>query len=241
MNKVHKQPIYKNFNTYLSEDQHTHVKETFKELNLQISISDDFDANVLDAGCATGALIGYLKLLHPNWKYTGIDISDDLINIAKQKLVDVELFQGSVLEYPEEFYGQFDLIVCSGVLGVFDEEDAMKFFSELLKCAKPNGEIIVLSQFNKFDADIQITHRKYNSQGKDNGWEKGFNNYSMKTIQKWLRGKVRNIEFADFHMPIDIDKKDDVVRTWTVEIDNERRLTNGLKLIVDLMLLKINV
>ena len=119
--------------------------------------------------------------------------------------------------------------------------EAIKLFNELLRCSKPGGEIIVFSQFNEIDADTQITHRKYNKDGDDNGWEKGWNNYSMKTIEKWLEDKVDSIEFIDFSMPMDIYPKNDLVRSWTIQIDQKRRLTNGLKLLIDLKFLKIIV
>jgi ubiquinone/menaquinone biosynthesis C-methylase UbiE len=232
---------YKNFNTYTSEDHHANVKESFKNLRELISIPSNKKSKVLDVGCATGALIGYLKSHHPDWQYTGIDISDDLLDIARQKISGVDWIQGSATNMPGKFKGQYSLITCFGVLGIFDEDDAIKLFDELLRCVEPGGEIILFSQFNEMDADTQITHRKYDKHGKDNGWEKGWNNYSMRTVKKWLKDRVSRVEFIDFSMPIDLDPKDDLVRSWTIKIDQQRRLTNGLKLLIDLKFLKITV
>ena len=78
------------------------------------------------------------------------------------------------------------------------EIEAIKLFDELIRSTKPGGEIIVFSQFNEMHADTQITHRKYNQNGEHNGWEKGFNNYSQKTIHNWLNSKVKNVEFIAF-------------------------------------------
>lgn len=231
---------YKNFNTYTLEDHHANVKESFKKLRELISSKHD-EKKVLDVGCATGALIGYLKSCSPDWKYTGIDISDDLLDVAKEKISGVNWIQGSAIDMPAEFENQYDLITCFGVLGIFDEGDAIKMFNELTRCTIPGGEIIVFSQFNEMDADTQITHRKYDENGVDRGWEKGWNNYSMKTVKKWLEGRVSRVEFINFSMPIDIEPKDDLVRSWTVKVDQQRRLTNGLKLLIDLKFLKITI
>ena len=74
---------YKNFDAYISEDHHINVKESFKELGLLISNVANKSLKVLDVGCASGALISYLKNCHPQWEFTGIDISDDLLKIAR--------------------------------------------------------------------------------------------------------------------------------------------------------------
>jgi len=66
------------------------------------------------------------------------------------------------------------------------------------------------------NADIQITHRK---DGKDNGWEKTLNNYSIKTIDKFLKGRTNNLEFIYFSMPMNLDPKDDLVRSCTIQVD----------------------
>ena len=134
-----------------------------------------------------------------------------------------------------------DLVAYDPHLGIFDEIEAIQMFNELVNSTKPGGEIIVFSQFNEMDADTQITHRKYNKNGQHNGWEKGWNNYSKKTIHSWLDSKVEQIDFIDFSLSLDLNPKDDLVRSWTIEIDKERRLTNGLKLLIDLKFLKITV
>ncbi len=192
----------------------------------------------MDVGCATGALVGYLKGCYPKWKYTGIDISAELLNVAKKKLPSCEWIQGSAINISKEFENSFDLIVCFGVLGIFNESDAIKLFDNLLRCIRPGGQIILFSQFNEMDVDTQISHRKYDKNGHDNGWESGWNNYSVKTITKWLNSRVSKMEFVDFVMPYDIEAKNDLVRSWTVQVDQQRRLTNGLKLLIDLKFFK---
>jgi ubiquinone/menaquinone biosynthesis C-methylase UbiE len=229
---------YKNFNTYLESDCHANVKESFKKLKSLIS-NPLTVKNTLDVGCATGAWIGYLKNNYPDCLYTGIDISDNLLAIARKKIPGADFIQGSATNLPNEFEGKYDLITCIGVLGIFDEDDAKTVFNELLRCIKPGGQIIFFNQFNEIDVDTQIIHRKYNSHGEDNGWERGWNNYSMLTIKKWLKNRVIKLEFVDFFMPMDLSPKVDPVRSWSILIDNKRRLTNGLKLIIDLKFLII--
>jgi len=228
---------YKNFNTYITEDHHANVKESFKKLTELIS--EQNNKEVLDVGCATGALLGYLMSCNPDWRCTGIDVSEELLDIARERVPGATWVQGSATDMSSKLKNQYDLVTCFGVLGIFDEYDAIQMFDELIKCTKTGGEVIVFSQFNEMNADTQITHRKYDENGDDLGWEKGWNNYSMKTVKKWLTGKVKKIEFFDFSLPIDLEPKSDLVRSWTVQVNQERRLTNGLKLLIDLKFLKI--
>ena len=42
----------------------------------------------LDLGCGTGELIKVLNEMHDGCHFTGVDISEDMINVAKKKLKD---------------------------------------------------------------------------------------------------------------------------------------------------------
>ena len=230
---------YQNIGTYITEDHHSYVKESFKKL--EKLVQPDKNKKVLDIGCATGALISYLKSCHSEWEFTGVDVSDELLNIAKIKVPGVNFINQSGINLSEDYTDQFDLVTCIGVLGIFDEKDAMMLLNELVRCTKPGGEIILFNEFNELDVDRQVTHRKYNKDGQTIGWEKAWNNYSIKTINLWLKDKVNSLKFIDWHMPIPLTPKDDLVRSWTIEVENKLRLTNGLKLFIDLKFLKIKV
>jgi len=232
---------YKNFDTYISQDHHSDVKESFRQLAKIISSTKGRSGNlkVLDVGCATGALIGFLKSVYPHWDYTGVDISKELLAIANNKVSNCNWVSGSALELPKTFDNKFDLIVCFGVLGIFDEKDAVDMFDCILKAAKPGARIVVFSQFNEMDVDTQITHRKYTGEGESRGWEKGWNNYSFKTIRAWLKGRVSSEKFINFQIPIMLERQEDLVRSWTIEFGSRKQLTNGLKLLIDLKFLDI--
>ena len=133
----------------------------------------------------------------------------------------------------------FDVSLFIGTLGIFDEQDAKQAVNELLRCSKPGGRIYMFAQFNDFDADVLITHRKARD-GKMGEWEKGWNIYSVKTIRDWLG--EREVNVTDFSMPFDLPRKDDLVRTWTMRDEQGNiHLTNGLKLLVDLKFIEIIV
>jgi len=233
---------YNNFDTYISENHNENLKESFKYLGklLEEQIQDD-QISALDVGCATGALIEYLGNKNPLWRFTGVDISSELLNKAQQRMPMHKWIEGSALTLPKEFDHKFDVSLCVGVLGIFDEQDAKILIEQLIRSTKKGGVIYIFAQFNDFDVDVQVTHRKYGNQGLG-GWEKGWNIYSVRTINEWFGQKVANVNFVKFEMPFDIEPKDDPVRTWTIQDnDGKRMTTNGLKLLVDLQFLEIIV
>jgi hypothetical protein len=102
--------------------------------------------------------------------------------------------------------------------------------------------VYILSQFNEYDVDVHVTHRKYRDDNSIGDWEKGWNIFSKRTVMKWLDRDFSSVNFIDFSMSFDLPAKDDPVRTWTIRDNQERiRLTNGLKLLVDLKFIEILV
>lgn len=100
---------------------------------------------LLDAGCAHGRLIPtFLKHNLKKENYTGIDISENLIEKAKQTFPDMRFDVGDVcnLPYQNEI---FDITVSSAVLHhIPSQELRMKMLQELTRVTKPNGKIILL-------------------------------------------------------------------------------------------------
>lgn len=48
--------------------------------------------NILDFGCANGVLIRALSYLFPEYRYIGYDISEDMIDLAKNTVADAKFF-----------------------------------------------------------------------------------------------------------------------------------------------------
>jgi ubiquinone/menaquinone biosynthesis C-methylase UbiE len=237
-------PEYRNFETYLRQDHHEKPKEAFVVLGDHLSaLQSELPeaARVLDVGCATGALIGYLQTRFTSWDFTGLDISEELLKVAESKVPQASFVRGSAVDL-SAMRGAFDIALCIGVLGVFDEEQARDCLIGLTRSLRPGGLGIVFGQFNDVDVDVQITHRK--RVGDELGaWESGWSNYSQATVQEWLQEHVRELNFEPFRMPFSLQPQGDPVRTWTIPAatDDGLQLTNGLKLLVDLRYLIFRV
>jgi ubiquinone/menaquinone biosynthesis C-methylase UbiE len=238
---------YQGFDTYTKQCHHSYVKENFKvlgDLLCQKMDSGELPKNavILDVGCATGALIGYLSHRFPACTFEGLDISKELIEIARQKLPGIRFDVGGMESLPADRTKKFHVVLCIGVLGIFDEVEARDALHRLVSCVQPGGLVYVFSQFNEFDIDVKIWHRRVNPEIEWSGWATGWNIYSYYTITQWLADFVRSVRFIDFSMPYPLKPQENPVRTFTVEMaDGSRKLTNGLKLLVELRFLEIVV
>lgn len=234
---------YRGTETYLTEDHHGYVKENFRSLAelIQKKLDEGIlaeNASVLDVGCATGALIGFLSSIFSEFTFHGMDVSNELIGIAKQKIQTASFEVGSILDIADMTNGKFDLILCIGVMGIFDEHKARTCLQKLIDLGHSGTIIYVFSQFNEFNVDVMVKHRL---SGWD-GWGTGWNIFSYSTIDGWIQNLVQGYRFIEFEMPFQLNPQENPVRTWTVDmLDGRKRLTNGLKLLVDLRFLEVIV
>ena len=101
--------------------------------NLEIKSGD----SVLDLCCGTGDLAGMIKNRGAN--VTGIDFSEKMLDIAKDRFSDICWLQGDVtnLPFPDE---SFDYVVMG--FGLRNIRNAEKAIEETYRVLKPNGKFM---------------------------------------------------------------------------------------------------
>ena len=84
---------------------------------------------VLDVGTGSGCIAIVLKKLHPEWKVTGIDISAEAIEVAKENArrneVEVDFKVADIFNFPD-FNGDFDVVVSNPPYICEKEKTAMR-------------------------------------------------------------------------------------------------------------------
>lgn len=101
--------------------------------------------SVLDVGCGTGLLLQMMSgEVGDSGQITGLDLSADMLEIAKQRcgeLANVRLLQGSAdeLEFEADY---FDVVACTQTLLYVEQvEQALREISRVLK---PGGRVAVV-------------------------------------------------------------------------------------------------
>lgn len=232
--EVSKSAIYANHGHYVAEGWSAEPKETFKALDALIAKRKGRTGlKILDVGCATGELIGYLSTQFENGQFVGVDVAKELIETGRTLLPQATFALASALELPVSFDKAFDVVTAIGCMSIFDESEIDCFWDNLFRVCKPGGLIVVLSPLNEYGVDTMIRHRKRldTSPGQ---WEAGWNIFSQETIREMVESRDGELQFDHFHIPFDLPQREDPVRTWTLKTEHrDRQLTNGLKLLID--------
>ena len=226
---------YRNFGHYIGEGWSREPKQTFVVLadHLIAERGGEVSGELLDIGCATGELIGYLSTRFPSITATGVDVFDELLDQARKNVPPATFINASALELPKQLSNRFDIVTAVGVASVFDEQQIAQFWTNLLAAAKPGGTVAVLSPLNEYGVDTVIRHRKRRD-GAALSWETGWNVYAIETIKEIAASLGASIRIERFHFRGRLAPKPDPVRTWTMTTEKDpEQLTNGLKLLVD--------
>lgn len=73
-------------------------------------------ASVLDVGCGMGDLFGWLKRVGMELKYTGIDITPKMIEIAQQRFPEAQFELKNPLDVEDSEAERYDFVLQSGIL-----------------------------------------------------------------------------------------------------------------------------
>jgi len=95
-------------------------------------------SRILDAGCGNGKNM----LVRDDCSFKGIDISDELVRIAREKRLDVDT--GDVRQLPYED-ASFDAVISIAVIHhIYEKSDRIKAINEALRVTKPGGRVMLV-------------------------------------------------------------------------------------------------
>lgn len=127
---------YDLINNIMSFGTHSHIKSAcIKSLDIRPH------ANVLDLCSGTGDLAGLIKKIQPDACVTGIDFSEKMLDIAKDKHTSVRFLQGDATNLPYE-NNTFDIVTMG--FGLRNIQNAEKAVEEVYRILKPNGRFLHL-------------------------------------------------------------------------------------------------
>lgn len=97
------------------------------------------NSKVLDIGTGTGILISYLLEKSPS-KLVGVDISENMIEVAKQKYrgKNVKFIVSDIMDFNE---GKYDYIFIYSAYPHFKDKE--KLFEHLSKLLNNNGKVVI--------------------------------------------------------------------------------------------------
>lgn len=227
---------------YLNENYKDNPKEYFKLVKNEIDKDFPGGGNfkMIDIGCETGSFLQFIRQTYMEAELVGFDIVPELL--AK---VDAELKIKTVLgdisnaESYKDKIGDLqncDFVTMLGVLSIFD--DFKLIISNALSFIKEKGILYIFGIFNPENLDVIIRSKNAD---KDCNWERGWNYFSIYSVEKYCQEIGCDVEFIPFHIGIDIAKhENDPLRSWTIDLaSGEKMIVNGLQLVHNFYLAKI--
>lgn len=114
-------------------------------------------SKILDIGCGPGEFTKYL--LEKGFDVEGIDLSPEMVKIAKEKVPNGKFFQMDMrtLNYPVNF---FDALLVAYSLIHIPSVDIYKTLEGFKKVLKPNGLVFIITQKGQPDQIVDEPLRK---------------------------------------------------------------------------------
>lgn len=127
---------------------HSYVTNTLAFLMEHVHLGGH--ETILDIACGTGELERLLVATHPQTKLVGVDISEQMLNIARSKFTDrnnIEFLKATAiaLPFPDS---SFDIVITASAFHYF--ENPIAALREIRRVLKPDGRAIVLDWCRDF-------------------------------------------------------------------------------------------
>ncbi len=101
------------------------------------------DVEILDVGCGPGVIASYIQNEKPSWKMYGVDLSTEMIHLAKKNIPSGEFFTMDIREI-SKLNQRFSGVICGFALPYLSAKDCLQFISDTIDLLIPNG-ILYLS------------------------------------------------------------------------------------------------
>ena len=98
-------------------------------------------SDLLDCGCGTAPMLSLLQKKYPKKHYTGIDLTPEMIEVARAKhMPGVNLIVGDceALPFPDE---SFDVVICCQSFHHYPNPQS--FFNSVSRVLRPGGRLIL--------------------------------------------------------------------------------------------------
>ena len=181
-------------------------------------------ARIADIACGGGTASHHLSSMFPDAGYTLVDLNEAAMRPARKATEHLRAtcVIGDIYRLPLES-NSFDLVICWQTLSWLDR--AEKAVRELIRICSPGGRVYASSLFNAdHDVDVCATVRDHTRASAAQGLTYTYNTYAISTLHRWVDGLVSDFDVHEFSIPVDLHYEGRGLGTYTVTLQDGRRL-----------------
>jgi 2-polyprenyl-3-methyl-5-hydroxy-6-metoxy-1,4-benzoquinol methylase len=157
------QQVIEGFNKYAISYQNRHMEESLYNDTFDVFCNTitKQNASILELGCGPGNISKYLLKKRPDFKLFGIDLSANMIELAK---INNPLTEFEVMDCRDinSLNKTFEGIMCGFCLPYLSKEEAIQLINDSSKLLNPNGVIYI----STMEDDYSKSSWKSSSDGK---------------------------------------------------------------------------
>lgn len=139
-------------------------------------------STIVDLGAGTGLLSRYLYDYYPDARYTLIDVSDKMLEVARRRFEGLDNFDYKVLDYTKGFGDCSYSLICSALsIHHLDDSDKLKLYENAYVHLSGGGTFLNIDQFNANTKEMNECYNRW--------WMKYIKNsgISKEEYEKWSR------------------------------------------------------
>lgn len=209
---------------YLQESSAGNTKEYFEyvlaRISKQLPQAGQFSA--IDVGCAAGDFIRRAKEVLRSTDsrrvvWHGADLSEEMISAAR-----IGNEEGSFYRFDftkDRLPESYDVITLFGTLEYSADAGVLR---GLIQSLRPGGVLHVITPLNPDPVDVVVK-----STSPDRTWEKSYYLHSVETVQTVCRDVAARVNVSEWVCSLDLPRREDPLRSWTVKVDGKRVAING--------------
>ncbi len=121
--------------------------DDFYRLSASVASADTKTPNILDVGAGTGLLSSFLMERYPEASFTLIDISEKMLEIAKERFGNNSNVKYIIADYSKyDFAEEYDLVVSALSVHHLEDEEKKELYKKTYSILKQNGIFINADQ-----------------------------------------------------------------------------------------------
>lgn len=206
------------FEKYYKKSFQKTEQQKFLETLLLKNETNFNEVNIADIACGGGSLSYHLNSMFKNAEFYLADYNKNAVELAKKnnEFANFKFFEDDIYQLKNFEKNYFDFVFCWQTLSWLDHpEDAL---NSLLSIAKPGAKLYLSSLFNlDYEVDVYSKIKDYSNE--NNVIDANYNTYSLKSVSKWLHGKVNKFNIVPFQTTIDFEYTGKGIGTYTINSD----------------------